>query len=164
GKISILEIGFGTGLNAWLSARHLQGVATQATYETLESFPLEDSVWSHLNYASEGSAKELFTRLHVANWNEVVPIAAYFNLYKRHTSVQEAELLPLEFDLVYFDAFAPEKQPEMWSHNVLEKVVTAMKPGGVFVTYCAKGLVKRDLKNLGLTVEALPGPPGKREM
>jgi tRNA U34 5-methylaminomethyl-2-thiouridine-forming methyltransferase MnmC len=164
GKISILEIGFGTGLNAWLSARHLQGVATQATYETLESFPLEDSVWSHLNYASEGSDKELFTRLHVANWNEVVPIAANFNLYKRHTSVQEAELLPLEFDLVYFDAFAPEKQPEMWSHNVLEKVVTAMKPGGVFVTYCAKGQVKRDLKNLGLTVEALPGPPGKREM
>ncbi|MBX2968603.1 MAG: tRNA (5-methylaminomethyl-2-thiouridine)(34)-methyltransferase MnmD [Cyclobacteriaceae bacterium] len=163
-KISILEIGFGTGLNAWLTARHLQGVDMQVEYETLESFPLKEPVWSKLNYAEEVMDKELFIRLHLADWNSAVQVSENFNLHKKHVSVQEADLPLSKFDLIYFDAFAPEKQPEMWSHVVLQKVVAAMKPGGVFVTYCAKGQVKRDLKNLGLSVEALPGPPGKREM
>jgi len=73
-------------------------------------------------------------------------------------------LPPLEFNLIYFDAFAPNKQPEMWTHDVLRKVVVKLQPGGVFVTYCAKGQLKRDLKALGLEVQSLPGPPGKREM
>lgn len=163
-KISTLEIGFGTGLNAWLTARHLRHVDLQVEYETLESFPLEESVWSKLNYAQEDADKELFAQLHFADWNKPIQVSANFELHKKHVSVQEADLPLSKFDLIYFDAFAPEKQPEMWSHAVLQKVVATMKPGGIFVTYCAKGQVKRDLKKLGLSVEALPGPPGKREM
>lgn len=163
-KISILEIGFGTGLNAWLTARHIQDAKVKVRYVTLESFPLEEAVWSKLNYAEDDVAKALFARLHLADWNNAVQVNENFILHKKHVSVQEADLPLSEFDIIYFDAFAPEKQPEMWSHDVLKKVVSTMKSGGVFVTYCAKGQVKRDLKSLGLTVEALPGPPGKREM
>lgn len=163
-KISILEIGFGTGLNAWLTARHIQDAKVQVEYVTLESFPLEESVWTKLNYAEEDTDKALFTRLHLADWNNHTQINNNFALHKKHVSIQEADLPLSEFDIIYFDAFAPEKQPEMWSHDVLKKVVSTMKPVGIFVTYCAKGQVKRDLKGLGLTVEALPGPPGKREM
>ncbi|WKZ61708.1 MAG: tRNA (5-methylaminomethyl-2-thiouridine)(34)-methyltransferase MnmD [Cyclobacteriaceae bacterium] len=163
-KISILEIGFGTGLNAWLTARHIQDANGHVEYVTLESFPLEESIWTKLNYAEKDADKALFTRLHLADWNNPIQINNNFKLHKKHVSVQETDLPSSEFDLVYFDAFAPEKQPEMWSQDVLKKVVSTMKPGGIFVTYCAKGQVKRDLKSLGLTVEALPGPPGKREM
>ena len=163
-KISILEIGFGTGLNAWLTARHIQDADVQLEYETLESFPLKESVWSKLNYAQEYADKELFAQLHFADWNKAIQVSANFELHKKHVSIQEVDLPRSKFDLIYFDAFAPEKQPEMWSQDVLKKVVSTMKPGGIFVTYCAKGKVKRDLKSLGLVVEALPGPPGKREM
>lgn len=163
-KISILEIGFGTGLNAWLTARHIQDANGHVEYVTLESFPLEESIWTKLNYAEKDADKALFTRLHLADWNNPIQINNNFKLHKKHVSVQETDLPLSEFDLIYFDAFAPEKQPEMWSQDVLKKVVSTMKPGGIFVTYCAKGQVKRDLKSLGLTVEALPGPPGKREM
>jgi tRNA U34 5-methylaminomethyl-2-thiouridine-forming methyltransferase MnmC len=83
---------------------------------------------------------------------------------KLEKSLQDVELLSQQFDLIYFDAFAPNKQPELWELEILGKVAKAMKPGGVFVTYCAKGQLKRDLKSLGLIVESLPGPPGKREM
>jgi tRNA U34 5-methylaminomethyl-2-thiouridine-forming methyltransferase MnmC len=163
-KISVLEIGFGTGLNAWLTARHIQDPNVQVEYVTLESFPLEESVWTKLNYAEEDTDKALFARLHLANWNDPIQINNNFILHKKYVSIQEVDLPSSEFDLIYFDAFAPEKQPEMWSQDVLKKVVSTIKPGGIFVTYCAKGQVKRDLKCLGLTVEALPGPPGKREM
>ena len=85
-------------------------------------------------------------------------------VYKENKSLQSVSLIPSNFDLIYFDAFAPNKQPEMWKMPVLEKVVMAMKINSIFVTYCAKGQLKRDLKSLGLEIESLPGPPGKREM
>ncbi|MBX2961620.1 MAG: tRNA (5-methylaminomethyl-2-thiouridine)(34)-methyltransferase MnmD [Cyclobacteriaceae bacterium] len=163
-EISILEVGFGTGLNAWLTAKHIQGISTPVKYISLESFPLEESTWLKLNYASDDLERELFASIHKAKWNETVTLQPGFELTKLHTTLQEANLQPSTFNLVYFDAFAPEKQPEMWLPAVLEKVVVAMKPGAVLVTYCAKGQVKRDLKSLGLTVESPPGPPGKREM
>jgi tRNA U34 5-methylaminomethyl-2-thiouridine-forming methyltransferase MnmC len=162
--ISVLEIGFGTGLNAWLSAKHTATSACNLTYTSLDSFPLDKSIWSKLNYAGNAVDQELFSRIHEAEWNQSVSIMAGFTLHKINQTLQEAILTALQFDIIYFDAFAPEKQPEMWELPIFEKIIGAMKPGAVFVTYCAKGQVKRDLKSAGMQVETLQGPPGKREM
>lgn len=163
-EIAILEIGFGTGLNAWLSAKHGDTTSSSISYTSLESFPLDKSIWSKLNYTDETNDKDLFTTIHTVEWNKVVSIAHGFTLNKINQTIQAAALPEAHYDIVYFDAFAPEKQPEMWKPSLFEKVVTAMKPGGILVTYCAKGQVKRDLKSVGLRIETLQGPPGKREM
>jgi len=117
-----------------------------------------------LNYYSNPEGAENFQKLHQAPWQEWSELSPYFKLYKENKSLQSVSLEPSHFDLIYFDAFAPNKQPEMWKLPMLEKVILTMKSGSVFVTYCAKGQLKRDLKSLGLEVEALAGPPGKREM
>jgi tRNA U34 5-methylaminomethyl-2-thiouridine-forming methyltransferase MnmC len=163
-EIAILEIGFGTGLNAWLSAKHGNTTSSSISYTSLESFPLDKAIWSKLNYAAETNDKELFTSIHTAEWNKAVSIAHGFTLNKINQTLQTTALPMAHFDIVYFDAFAPEKQPEMWEPSLFKKVLTAMKPGGILVTYCAKGQVKRDLKSVGLVIETLQGPPGKREM
>jgi len=161
--ISILEVGFGTGLNAWLSLQWAVEQKIQIRYHTLETFPLQEEIWKSLNYYSDPEGAERFRKLHAAPWQVWSEINSS-RVYKENKSLQSVSLVPSNFDLIYFDAFAPNKQPEMWEMPVLEKVVTAMKISSVFVTYCAKGQLKRDLKSLGLQVESLPGPPGKREM
>jgi len=161
--ISILEIGFGTGLNAWLSLEWARDKNKMIKYYSLETFPLPLEIWESLNYSSQPEATE-FKNLHRApwqTWNEINPV---FSLFKDNQSLQDVTLPSNHFELIYFDAFAPNKQPEMWELPLLRKVVASMKSGSVFVTYCAKGQLKRDLKSLGLIVESLPGPPGKREM
>jgi len=163
-EISILEVGFGTGLNAWLTLQHCLSSSIKITYSSLESFPLPESIWSTLNYAPDSVSQELFNTIHQAEWDQIVSIVPGFTLNKINQPIQQVILQASQFDIIYFDAFAPEKQPEMWSIPVLKNITSSMKQGGIFVTYCAKGQVKRDLKNLGLHVEALPGPPGKREM
>lgn len=162
-QLSILEIGFGTGLNAWLTARRADADHKQIAYTSLEPFPLKESLWRALTYA-EGDDKVLFEHIHEAPWNVWNEVTPFFRVKKSHDSLQTAALESSAYDIIYFDAFAPNKQPEMWTLAALEKTVLAMKSGGVFVTYCAKGQLKRDLKTLGLEVESLPGPPGKREM
>lgn len=161
-QVAILEIGLGTGLNAWLTARKADASKQHILYTSLEPFPLPEHIWGALNYAGEN--KSLYEAIHRAPWNEQAEITPFFKLVKSKTSLQKAALAPAAYDLVYFDAFAPNKQPELWERAMLQKTVEAMKPGGVFVTYCAKGQLKRDLRAAGLTVESLPGPPGKREM
>lgn len=161
--ISILEIGFGTGLNAWLSLEWARDNSTLIKYNSLETFPVPQEIWESLNYSNQSDATE-FKNLHQVPWqawNEINPV---FSLFKDNQSLQEVILPVNHFELIYFDAFAPNKQPEMWELPLLSKVVASMKSAGVFVTYCAKGQLKRDLKSLGLVVESLPGPPGKREM
>lgn len=160
-SIHILEVGFGTGLNALLTLQHS---ATSIQYTTLEAFPVEENIWMKLNYVESEDSKKQFEQLHRARWNETENISSNFVLRKLHTTLQQVELELNQYDLIYFDAFAPNKQPEMWELPVLQKIANAMKSGGLFVTYCAKGQLKRDLKNAGLTVETLQGPPGKREM
>ncbi len=162
-NISILEIGFGTGLNALLTLQRALELPNNIYYTSLETFPVPEEIWSRLNYIDSVGLKEKFNQLHEAAWNEEVSITSNFNLRKLKTSLQQINFFS-EFDLIYFDAFAPNKQPEMWEIEVLQKVVDAMRTNGVFVTYCAKGQLKRDLKSLGLEVETLPGPPGKKEM
>jgi tRNA U34 5-methylaminomethyl-2-thiouridine-forming methyltransferase MnmC len=160
-SISILEVGFGTGLNALLSVHEAIHKNVKIAYSTLEKFPIQPEIWRTLNYPDP---YDLFNELHQVEWHRWMEINSNFKLLKLKDSLQEVMLLPDQFDLIYFDAFAPNKQPEMWEHALLEKISKSMNSGAVFVTYCAKGQLKRDLKSLGLVVESLPGPPGKREM
>jgi len=159
--ISILEVGFGTGLNALLTVAEAIEINIPVAYTSLETYPLSQEVWVKLNYPDNNN---LFKKLHQAEWENWNQINSHLRLLKLEKSLQDVELGPLQYDLIYFDAFAPNKQPELWELTVLDKVVKTLKSGGMFVTYCAKGQLKRDLKSLGLIVESLPGPPGKREM
>ncbi len=166
-EISILEVGFGTGLNALLTLKESIENKIKVHYTSLEVFPVSLELTTQLNYPRHISlhqAEKLFQQLHVVDWNTPVVITPDFILEKREEKIQDMSLGEKKYDLVFFDAFAPAKQPEMWELAVLEKIVWALKPNGVFVTYCAQGQLKRNLKSLGLKVESLPGPPGKREM
>lgn len=162
-RISILEIGFGTGLNALLSLQYASQYNISIRYTTLEAFPLSEGIWSKLNYADSGKDQDQFRALHTAVWEDEVSVTPQFTLLKRKVTLQDA-VLDKKYDIIYFDAFAPSVQPELWSRDMLEKVAAVLHPGGVFVTYSAKGQLKRDLRSLGLEVESLPGPPGKNEM
>lgn len=159
--ISILEIGFGTGLNALLASQYATEKKASVSYTTLEPFPLPRDVWSKLNYGD--SDRRHFEIIHETSWNVMQPVSANFSMLKLKVSLQQAELAE-KYDVIFFDAFASSVQPELWVFDSLKKVTDAMKVSGVFVTYSAKGQLKRDLKALGLTVETLAGPPGKLEM
>lgn len=161
---TVLEIGFGTGLNALLTAQYAAEKGVTVHYTSLETTPLPESLWTRLNYSTAPVAQTLFNAIHLAPWNRLVDVRPTFQLQKLTVSLQDVVLPAAQTDVVYFDAFAPNKQPEMWTYDMLAKAVQTLRPGGLFVTYCAKGQLKRDLKALGLTVETLAGPPGKKEM
>jgi tRNA U34 5-methylaminomethyl-2-thiouridine-forming methyltransferase MnmC len=166
-EISILEVGFGTGLNALLTLERNLSQLPKIYYESLEAFPVDEETIRKLNYPKALDflqADEYFKLLHQSPWDNQASITDSFSLVKRHVKIQDIDLGLEKFDVIYFDAFAPSKQPEMWEFLILRKIEQSMKPHGVFVTYCAKGQLKRDLRSLGLTVETLPGPPGKKEM
>ena len=164
-EIKILEIGFGTGLNAFLTLLHSTPSGIHMYYESWEAHPLEMDIIKQLNYPDVLGSPELFSGIHEASWEEPVAIIPEFTLHKRKGDILIDPLgESLLFDLIYYDAFAPAKQPEMWTLEVLKKVTDSLAQAGTWITYCAKGQVKRDLKTLGLTVETLPGPPGKKEM
>lgn len=161
-RLRALEIGFGTGLNAAVTAMATNQNA-QVHYISLELYPLSIDEAMALGY-HDCVDKELFTALHSAPWEIATEITPHFTLEKRKCDLLTAEL-PTEIDVVYFDAFAPEKQPAMWSEDVFKRIYNAMAPGGVLTTYCAKGAVRRLLSSLGFRVERLPGPiGGKREI
>jgi tRNA U34 5-methylaminomethyl-2-thiouridine-forming methyltransferase MnmC len=162
--LEILEIGFGTGLNALLTLQKATAENAKVRYTTIEAYPLEERIWNNLNYTESIGYKNIYEQLHKSMWNEDLVIAEYFTFHKIHTRLETMRLPDNFFDLIYFDAFAPSKQPEMWQLSALKNVTDSMKPDAAFVTYCAKGQVKRDLKSLSLMVETLPGPPGKKEM
>jgi tRNA U34 5-methylaminomethyl-2-thiouridine-forming methyltransferase MnmC len=166
-EIRILEVGFGTGLNALLTLKHALGSKLQFHYTSLEADPITKETIQQLNYPEildfEGAAS-IFQKLHTASWAQEDKILYNFVLKKQLGRLQDSTLGDKQFDLIYFDAFGPVKQPELWEMAMLKKVEQSMKPGAVFVTYCAKGQFKRNLKSLGLRVETLPGPPGKNEM
>lgn len=162
--IRVFEMGFGSGLNAYLSLLFLTHQQQRIYFETVEAFPVPLAQAASLNYASllKGSNDD-FLALHQAPWNQPTAITPQFTLCKHDGTIQETALSG-DFDVVFFDAFAPSSQPELWESPVLEKIYEAMAPGGIFVTYCAKGVFKRTLRALGFQVEGIPGPPGKREM
>jgi tRNA U34 5-methylaminomethyl-2-thiouridine-forming methyltransferase MnmC len=160
----VLEIGFGTGLNALLTLEFAVNSGFNVRYTTIESFPLAEHIWRELNYPQDTRMKEYFHAIHRCAWGKDQNITDNFRLLKIHDTIQQHSFPEGFFDVVYFDAFAPSKQPEMWDLQVLESIVKAMRTKAVFVTYCAKGQLKRDLKSLGVAVETLPGAPGKKEM
>jgi tRNA U34 5-methylaminomethyl-2-thiouridine-forming methyltransferase MnmC len=160
--IEIFEVGFGTGLNALLTFQFALRHSRMIHYTSIEAFPLDEPLWRRLNYAS--GDQSTFDQLHKVSWGSIQKINDNFSIEKIHDTLENVVLPKLKYDVIYFDAFAPSKQPEMWSLKMLEKIFDSMKDGGVFVTYCAKGQVKRDLKSLRLHVETLSGPPGKKEM
>ena len=165
--IKILEIGFGTGLNAILTYPFALAKKAFIQYDTLEKFPLQQEVVHQLQFDKvilNPELHDVFLQMHQSPWNEPVDMIPYFTLQKMHETLEEFVAPQSYYDLIYFDAFAPEKQPELWSEEMFVKLYNATRPGGVLVTYCAKGSFKRSLKAAGFEVEALPGPPGKREM
>ena len=163
--LSILEVGFGTGLNAWmtlLAANHSKRIVK---FTSLEAYPLDWELVSQLNYLSQPDAvdSEIFAKMHHCSWGIDCQINSFFSLKKLKLKLQEA-VFESEFDLIYFDAFAPLIQPELWTEEIFELMFKSLRSGGVLVTYCAKGSVKRALKAVGFYLQSIPGPPGKREM
>lgn len=165
--INILEVGFGTGLNALLTQGYAKDFPELSVdYVTLEPFPLKEELIAELKYhelISDRVTKHDFLRLHACEWDKEHALNANFTFTKHQTTLQEFRP-NTRFDLVFYDAFAPSKQAEMWDLELLRKLVAMMCPGAVLVTYCARGQFKRDLAALGFVVETLPGPPGKKEM
>ncbi len=163
-ELSIFEVGFGTGLNVLLSILKAKELDVKMQYHSIELYPLTREISSKLNYAQQLECDQyILEQLHSSKWEEQVSISSDFTLVKINDSFEKFESTST-YDLVYFDAFAPSKQPEMWSYSIIKKCFEMLNPNGIFVTYSAKGQLKRDLKKAGFTVESLPGPPGKFEM
>lgn len=162
-SISIFEMGLGTGLNAFLTKIRSN---TPIIYTGIEAFPVSEDELKALNYVEQlGTVfKNDFDAIHNAKWNERVEIDSKFSIHKVHAKIENYQLDAESFDLIYFDAFGPRAQSEMWEIEILQKMFDGLKNGGALVTYCARGQFKRDLKSLGFEIESLPGPPGKREM
>lgn len=163
-RLNILEIGFGTGLNALLTLHHRSG--RRISYHTVEAYPLDYQEVSALNYVDkiDESLRAAFLRMHAAGDGEIVELASGFSFQKRLCRLQDADFQADTYDLVYFDAFSPNTQPELWSASIFAKMWLSMRVGGILVTYCAKGSVKRAFRSVGFVVEGLPGPVGKREI
>lgn len=163
--IHILEIGFGTGLNAFLTLLEAGKTGKDIHYYTIELYPLPAQAACALNYPEMLNAERRkdFEHLHHAGWNKAEEISPCFTLYKIHSDFTQYNFSE-KFDVIYFDAFSPEKQPEMWSNTMFEKMYNAAANHAVLTTYCAKGAVRRAMQQAGFAVERLPGPPGKREM
>lgn len=164
--IKILEIGFGTGLNAFITFLQLNRIQKRIDYTGVEAFPVEPLEVEKLNYAEVLSAEDNaadFQNLHTIPWEEKTVISENFLLTKQKKRFEDIEEKKT-FHLIYFDAFGARVQPELWTEDVFKKMFEALTKGGVLVTYAAKGSVRRAMQAVGFTVERLPGPPGKREM
>jgi tRNA U34 5-methylaminomethyl-2-thiouridine-forming methyltransferase MnmC len=166
-QVRLLEVGFGTGLNALLTLQHVLSQRGRVQYDTLEKYPLSWELIAAMHFEKfilNPEILDYLPQLHQAPWERAVSLLPGFEL-KKHQAALETQVLPAAYyHLIYFDAFAPEKQPELWTDAIFRKLYEALLPGGILVSYCAKGSFKRSLKAAGFTLEALPGPAGKREM
>jgi len=164
-SIRILEIGFGTGLNSILTLRDSIKAGVMIHYHAVEKYPLTSSEYSRLNYEMlmDGVPEGILQKMHQTPWGQNVSLMANFTIYKEQSDFRNMKPEG-RFDLIYFDAFAPEKQPELWTDDIFSKIADLSNPGAVLVTYSSKGVVRRALKTCGFNVEKIPGPPGKWEM
>ena len=164
-RINLFEMGFGTGLNALLTYQYAKKRGLEIIYHSIEKYPLSSKEISSLNYSHLLNDEEgIYDLLHAAEWGKEVEISSNFHLKKIEVDLEDVNFEEA-FDVVYFDAFAPEKQPHLWSLEVFSKLYQSMKAGAVLTTYCVKGEVRRRLQELGFQIEKLPGPEGgKREV
>lgn len=164
--INILEVGMGTGLNVILTLKAQLEIGFPVSYTAIEPYPLHEQIVEALNYKqlfNHSIVSELFDRLHELPWGEEASLSLEFHLNKLECTFQDF-MTDQTYDLIYYDAFAPEKQAELWDRQWLQKVHYLLNPGGMICSYCAKGDFKRNLKAIGFKVERLPGPPGKAQM
>ena len=164
--ITVLEMGFGTGLNALLTYLAAEQNSWQINYIALEAYPLSKEQFLALNYPEKLEKPEsqaVFLKMHEATWNEKHPLSKNVNFTKIKADFKDIDFKNVA-DVIYFDAFSPESQPELWNETMMQIVYDALREGGVMTTYCAKGSVKRALKSVGFQLESLKGPVGKREI
>jgi len=165
-EISILEIGFGTGLNALVTWQEANEKKVLIKYTGVEAYPVSLEEVAHLNFAEmleEPVAPSVFEKMHKIEWETPQHISEYFYLTKQQKYFQDISDVD-KYDLIYFDAFGAGVQPDLWTEEIFEKMYKATRNNGVLVTYAAKGSVRRAMLQVGFKVERLPGPPGKREM
>lgn len=165
-SMRVLEMGLGTGLNAFITTLEAEIRNLHIHYEAIEAFPVLKHELSQLNYPSllaNKNQESLFETIHDVSWATPNSITTNFTLTKIHQYFSKLEYVSL-FDLVYFDAFGPRVQPDLWTPDMFKRMFNALKPRGVLVTYSAKGSVRRAMQSVGFFVERLEGPPGKREM
>jgi len=163
--LHIFEAGFGTGLNALLAAIRSFNGNREVFYTSIEKYPLEENITGKLNhYRFAGyEGENIFRLIHSAEWGQMKRICRNFSLRKIKGDLT-TDIPAGPYDLIFFDAFAPDKQPEMWTEDIFKKISEITQQNGVFVTYSVKGYVKRNLKAAGFLVTRLPGPPGKRQV
>ncbi len=164
--VAILEMGFGTGLNALLTFFEAQNHNIRIEYTGVEAYPISEKEVQAMDYTSLINDKEaltIYTKLHTVLWESEYEITSEFQLLKREQRFEDIEDQQ-QFDLVYFDAFGARVQPELWGEDIFSKMYNALRKKGILVTYAAKGSVRRAMQAVGFEVERLPGPPGKREM
>jgi tRNA U34 5-methylaminomethyl-2-thiouridine-forming methyltransferase MnmC len=164
GNIRILEIGFGTGLNALLTAQHASDTKRKIHFHTLEPFQVPFDLVEKIGYEELETEPGLFNDIHQAEWENQVKVSEHFTILKTTQKLEYVKLESNMYDVIYFDAFAPKKQPELWSLEMFQKLYGAVKTGGILTTYSAAGQLKRDLKSVGFSIENPPGANGKREM
>ena len=165
-SVSILEIGFGTGLNCFITFLEAEARKLQINYTGVEAYPISSEELKHLNYVTELQAQNqqgIFDVLHSSVWEIQHKITEDFQLTKRQQFFNEIKD-ENSFNLIYFDAFGARVQPELWTEEIFQLMYNSLKENGILVTYSAKGSVRRALQTVGFLVEKLPGPPGKREM
>ena len=165
-EISILEIGFGTGLNCFITLLESAKYRLNVDYTGVEAYPISNNEVEALNYVSELKAANkslVFDEIHQSVWEERQKIQDNFYLSKQQKFFKDIGD-ENAFDLIYFDAFGARVQPELWTEEIFKKMYAALKQDGVLVTYSAKGSVRRAMQSVGFEVERLEGPPGKREM
>ena len=165
-KITILEIGFGTGLNAFITLLEAKKMQQTIDYVGVEAYPISADEVLNMNYVAELDAMKesaIFNKMHESDWGEKIVLNDDFVLTKRKQFFEEIDDVN-KFDLIYFDAFGYRVQPELWSTAIFDKMYKSLKMNGVLVTYAARGIVKRNMIEVGFKVEKLEGPPGKREM
>jgi len=165
-SVSILEIGFGTGLNAFITFLESQLLNQMVDYVGVEGFPISSQEVLQMNYVNQLNAtdfKAVFELFHLCKWEENVTISNHFRLTKRNQLFNEIDDIN-QFDLIYFDAFGFRVQPELWSVEIFTRMYTSLKSGGILVTYACRGPIKRAMIEAGFQIEKLTGPPGKREM
>ena len=165
-SISILEIGFGTGLNAFITFLESNKLNQNIDYSGIEAYPISLDEAALMNYVSELNAEKeraIFDQMHASKWEKSIILRDNFLFSKRKQFFQDINDFE-KFDLIYFDAFGYDVQPELWSTEIFKKMYEALKPSGVLVTYAARGVIKRSMKDVGFNVEKLEGAPGKREM